>query len=169
MNKNIPEELARLSAALKGLECWYVSCGGAAGSTFQLTLGGKVRRPVPLKNPAHSEEFRQFEGEVGLFVWCAWRLDGTDGPVTSWDDTNESVEAGLKKLIGSRIDAVEVVPPAWDMNIKFSNSLCLRVFCDHVPGEPSFDGNWDVRTREMSIAVGPGTKCRTEHRPSVKH
>jgi hypothetical protein len=168
MNKSIPEELAGLIPSLKGLECWYVSSGGAASSTFQLTLGGKVRRPVPLKNPGHSEEFRQFEGEVGLFVWCAWRLDGTDGPVTSWDDTKESVEAGLEKLLGSRIDTVEVVPPAWDMNIKFSNSLCLHVFCDHVPGEPSFDGNWDLRTQKMSIAVGPGTQCRTEHRPSVQ-
>jgi hypothetical protein len=169
MNKNIPEELARLISSLKGLECWYMGCGGAAGSTFHLDLGGKVRRPVPLKNPAHSEEFRQFEGEVGLDVWCAWRLDGADGPVTSWDDTIEAVQAGLEKLVGSRIDTVEVVPPAWDMNIKFSNSLCLRVFCDHVPGEPSFDGNWDVRTQDMSIAIGPGTQYRIEHRPSVKH
>ncbi len=169
MNKNIPAELAGLIPSLKGLECWYASTGGAAGSSFQLTLGGKVRRPLPLKNPNHSDEFRRFEGEVSLFVWCAWRLDGTDGPVTSWDDRNESVEAGLEKLIGSRIDTIEVIPPAWDMNIKFSNSLCLRVFCDHVPGEPSFDGNWDVRTQIMSIAVGPGTQYRTEPRPSVKH
>jgi hypothetical protein len=162
MSKNIPEELARLIPSLKGLECWYVTCGGAAGSTFQVVLGGKVRRPVPLKNPAHSEDFRQFEGEVGLYVWCAWRLDGSDGPVTSWDDANGSVEAGLKKLIGSRLEFVEVVPPAWDMNIKFSNSLCLRVFCDHVPGDPSFDGNWELTTQNVVIAVGPGTRYSAE-------
>lgn len=168
MNKNIPEELARLIPSLKGLECWYVSCGGAAGSTFQLSLGGKVRRPVPLKNPAHSEEFRQFEGEAGLYVWCAWRLDGSDGPLTSWDDTEESIEAGLAQLIGSRIDSVEVVPPAWDMNLKFSNSLWLHVFCDHVPGDPSFEGNWDLRTQNVSIAVGPGTEYTTELRPCAK-
>ncbi|MBV9123746.1 MAG: hypothetical protein JO112_10350, partial [Planctomycetes bacterium] len=122
-----------------------MSSGGGAGSTFQLALGGKVRRPLPLKNPAHAEDFRQFEGEVSLFVWCAWRLDALDRPVTSWDDTEESVAAGLEQLVGSRIDTIEVVPPAWDMTLKFSNSLWLRVFCDHVPGEPSFDGNWDLR------------------------
>src|SRR5262249_7129167 len=79
MSKTIPEELWRLLSSLKGLECWYVSCGGAAGSTFQLSLGEKVRRSVQLKNPAHSEEFRQFEGEAAIFVWCAWRLDALDG------------------------------------------------------------------------------------------
>jgi hypothetical protein len=70
--------------------------------------------------------------------------------------------------MGSRIDSIEVMPPAWDMNIKFSNSLCFRVFCDHVPGEPSYDGNWDVRTQNLSIAVGPGTQYRTEPRLSVR-
>ncbi len=169
MSKNIPAELAELLPSLKGLECWYVSCGGAAGSTFQLTFGEKVRRPLPLRNSGHSEEFRQFEGEVGLFVWCAWRLDSPDGPVTSWDDAEGSVEAGLGKLMGSRIGSIEVIPPAWDMNITFSNLLCLRVFCDHVPGEPSYDGNWDVRTQNLSIAVGPGTQYRTEPRLSVRH
>ena len=169
MIKSLPEELARSLSALKGLECWYVSCGGAAGSTFELVFGGKVRRPIPLKNVAHSEEFRQFEGELGLFVWCAWRLDAADGPVTSWDDTNESVDAGLAKLKGSRVEAVEVIPPAWDINVKFSNSLLLHVFCDHVPGDPSFDGNWDLRTPNMSIAVGPGTQYKVEVRPAVHH
>jgi hypothetical protein len=169
MNEKIPAELAGIIPSLEGLECWYVSAGGAAGSTFQLTLGGKFRRRLPLKNAGHTEEFRQFEGELSLFVWCAWRLDGTDNPLTSWDDTSESVKTGLEKLIGCRIDTVELIPPAWDMTIRFSNSLSLRVFCDHVPGEPSFDGNWDVRTHKMSIAVGPGTQIRVEPRPSVEH
>jgi len=111
----------------------------------------------------------QHHRQVELFVWCAWRLDASDAPVTSWDDTKESVEAGLAKLKGSRIDAVEVVPPAWDMNIRFSNALQLRIFCDHVPGDPSFEGNWDLTTQNMSIAVGPGTEYKTEVRPSLKH
>lgn len=167
MNQQTPEQLSRLILSLKGLECWYVSSGGGAGSTFQLVLGEKVRRAVPLKNPGHSEEFRQFEGEMSIFVWCAWRVDEPNAPLTSWDDTNESVEAGLARLVGTRIDAVEVIPPAWDLNIKFSNSLLLRVFCDHVPGEPSFDGNWDLRTQDVAIAIGPGVQYRIEDRTSV--
>jgi hypothetical protein len=168
MNETLPDELHRLLPSLQGMECWYVSCGGAASSTFQLALGEKVPRPVMLQNAAHSDEFRRFEGEVALFVWCAWRLDARDAPLTSWDDTEQAVEAGLTRLVGSRIDSMEVLPPAWDLNVRFSNALCLRVFCDHVPGEPSFDGNWDLRTRDRIVAMGPGTKCRIDSRTSAK-
>jgi hypothetical protein len=169
MKKNIPEELGRLIPALNGLECWYVSCGGAAGTTFQLALGGKIRRSIPLTNPAHTEEYRQFEGEASLLVWCAWRLDGLDRPLTSWDDTDESVKAGLERLLGTRVDSIEVVPPAWDMEINFSNSLCLRVFCDHVPGEPSFDGNWDLSIQNVTAGIGPGAKYTIEDRNAVRN
>jgi hypothetical protein len=168
MNTKIPDELDSLIRSLQGLDCWEVSCGGAAGSTFQLALGERVPLPIPLKKTKHSDTFPQFEGQANILVWCAWRLDGSDGPLTSWDDTKQSVEAGLTTLVGSRINSIEIIPPAWDMNIRFSNSLCLRVFCDHVPGEPSFDGNWDVRNEHMTIAVGPGAKCRVEERTSVK-
>lgn len=158
----IPGELARAVSTLTGMECWYVSCGGAAGSTFSLSFGQRIPRATPLRNTAHTDEFRQFEGEAALYVWCTWRLDDTDGPATSWDDTDESVDRGLNRLIGSRIVSIDVLAPAWDLSIRFSNSLHLRVFCDHVPGSPSFDGNWDLRTENGSIAVGPGSKYRTE-------
>src|SRR5207248_2615731 len=156
----IPDELARLIPLLHGLECWEVSCGGAAGSTFQLALGEKVRLPVPVKKTKHFDKLPQFIGQFCILVWCAWRLDGADGPLTSWDDTN--FEAGLNTLVGSRIESTEIVPPAWDMNINFSNSLCLRAFCDHVPGEPSFDGNWYIRTPTAFLAIGPGTRITIE-------
>jgi hypothetical protein len=165
MSKNLPEELDHILRSLSGLECWYVSCGGAAGSTFQLVLGEKIRRSVPLKNLEHLEDFRQFEGEVGLFVWCAWRLDSPVEPVSSWDDTQESIETCLKTLIGTRIRSIEVFPPAWDATIRFSNTFCLRIFCDHVCGAPSFDGNWDLRRKNKIISLGPGSMYRTETRP----
>jgi hypothetical protein len=164
MDSAIPDELAVISPLLRGLACWYVNSGGAAGPTFQLALGGKRPRSVPLTNCAHPEAFRNFEGEAGLYVWCAWRLDGPDRPVTSWDDSDASIEAGLVQLIGNKIEAVEISPPAWELTVRWSNSLCLRVFCDHVPGDPSFDGNWDVQTQSFSIEVGPGVQFRVDRR-----
>src|SRR5258707_1132707 len=116
---NFPNEIRELVHVLEGLECWYVSTGVAAGSTFQLALGKKVERSVPLKNRAYWKQSRRFQGEVGLLVWCAWRLDGSDSPLTSWDDAEASVEGGLLRLVGARATTVEVISPAWDMTIEF--------------------------------------------------
>jgi len=163
----IPEELGKLMSALKGLTCWDVSYGGAAGSTFQLALGEKVHLLLPPETTKHSDTIPRFEGEASILVWCAWRLDTPDDTLTSWDDTNESIEAGLTRLIGARLESVEVFPPAWDMNIEFSNRLYLHVFCDHVPGDPSFDGNWDVRIKNTIITAGPGARYVVEERPCM--
>jgi hypothetical protein len=161
------DELAKWIPPLVGLECWYASTGGSAKSTLQLALGEKVARPHPLRNKAHSDEFRQFEGSVNIFIWCAWRLDGSHGPLTSWDDTEQSIKERLSNLPGNRIEHVDLVPGTWDINIRFLNGLFLRVFCDHVPGDPSFDGNWDLRTQNVAIAFGPGANYRIESRSSV--
>lgn len=155
-------ELIALVKSLVGLRCWYVSCGGAAGTTFQLALGNKVPRRVPLKNSAHTEEYRHLEGEASILVWCVWRLDGPAGPLTSWDDAEANVASQLEKLVNQKIESIDVQPPAWDVTLHFSGDLTLQVFCDHVPGDPSFDGNWQIRYRDQIAAVGPGTKVGME-------
>jgi hypothetical protein len=165
MTVNGQPELRTLVGSLQGLRCWYVSGGGAAGPTFQLALGAKVPRQAPLRNPAHPEEFRRFEGEANLLVWCSWRLDGPDRPLTSSDDTPDAVRQGLAELIGACIEAAAVSPPAWDLTVQFSGDRQLRVFCDHVPGEPSFDGNWELWLRRTAAFVGPGARCTIEARP----
>src|SRR5262245_31199240 len=150
MNTNGQPDLSTLVDGLRGLRCWYVSCGGAAGPTFQLALGGKVPRKVPLKNPAHSEDYRRHEGETNLMDWCSWRLDGPDRPFTSSDDSEEGMTRELARLVGASVESVAVVAPAWDLTVAFSNGLCLRVFCDHLPGEPSFNGNWELWGRQLT-------------------
>jgi hypothetical protein len=160
MNPNGPPELGTLVGSLQGLRCWYVSCGGNVGSTFQLALGEKV--------PAHSEEYRAFEGEANLLVWCAWRLDGPGRPLASWDDGDAAVKDGLLKLVGTRVESVELTPPAWDLTVRFSGGLHLRIFCDHVPGDPSFDGNWELWLRHVAVLVGPGERCLIEPRKDTQ-
>src|SRR2546430_12818252 len=66
--------------ALLGKPCWYVSCGGSVGATFQLAFGAKIPRDHVVNNRAHSDEYRHFEGEANLLVWCTWRLDGPETP-----------------------------------------------------------------------------------------
>jgi hypothetical protein len=149
-------QLSNLVYSIRTLRCWHVGCGGAAGPTFSLALGERVPRAVPLMNPAEPESFRQFEGEANLYVWCSWRLDDPDRPLTSSDDTTPSIEQGLTQLLESTVTAVQLAPPAWDLRIHFSNGLRLQLFCDHVPGDPSFDGNWDLQVRDKAVSVGPG-------------
>jgi len=164
MNDNGLTELQALVRSITGLSCWYVSCGGVTAPTFRLALGNKVPRERPLNNPAHSEEFRRFEGEANLLVWCSWRLDGADGPLTSSDDVPANIENQLNKLIGACVESVAVAAPAWDLTVRFANGLQLRMFCDHVPGEPSFDGNWEMWRADVAVAVGPGARYVIEAR-----
>jgi len=144
--------------------CWYVSCGGVALTTFELALGEKVPRSFVIPNEAHSEDFRNYEGEANLLVWCSWRLDGPDAPLTSWDDTVENVERVLEGLVGRSIVNARVDLPGWDLHLDFTGGLRLHVFCDHVPGDPSFDGNWTLSLTNKMIAIGVGSKCEVEAR-----
>lgn len=149
---------------LISLECWYVSAGGAVGTTFQLALGRRIPRDRPLDNQAHSQDYRDSEGEANLLVWCDWRLDGKDEPVTSCDDTPERVRAGLERIVGHKVTAAILVPPAWDLGLEFDGGLILKIFADHVPGDPSFDGNWDLSLQDVGLYVGPGAKLEIEPR-----
>ena len=103
--------------SLEGLRCWYISCGGAAGATFQLAFGDKVHRAAVLKNPAHSEEYRHYEGEANLLVWCTWRLDGPEGPLTSSDDVQEGVVRSLAQLQDAKVRSVSLTPNSWDLHL----------------------------------------------------
>jgi hypothetical protein len=164
MAEDFAHDVMPFVQALRGQHCWYVSTGGAAGSTFELALGEKRRRDRPLRNRSHSKEFREFEGEFGLLVWCAWRLDGPDGPVTSWDDTLEHIKSQLSRLQGAKVRSASVTAGAWDLLVTFWNGLRLRVFCDHVPGDPSFDGNWELWRPDRALYVGPGNHMEFEAR-----
>jgi hypothetical protein len=62
------------------------------------------------------------------------------------------------------VDELTLVPPAWDLTLAFSNGLSLRVFCDHVPGNPSFDGNWELWRQDRAAIVGPGARYVMETR-----
>ncbi|MCI0463037.1 MAG: hypothetical protein L0Z62_39320 [Gemmataceae bacterium] len=168
MSPNGHHELEQLVASVRSLRCWYVSCGGAAGPTFQLALGDKLPRRTPLKNLAHPEEYRRFEGEMNLLVWCSWRLDAPDRPLTSSDDSPEGVARELGNLVGASVEAVSLTAPAWDLVLSFSGGRLLRIFCDHVPGDPSFDGNWELWGRDHAALVGPGAHYTVQPRAEAE-
>jgi len=87
-----------------------------------------------------------------------------DAPVASSDDTEQNIVMGLAALVNSKVVDVLVEHPAWDFRLLFSPFLQLRIFCDHVPGEPSFDGDWEIHTANDSYYFGPGTTMGLESR-----
>lgn len=165
MISTAPDIGYELRSKLIGLGCWYVSAGGTnLGSSFSLAFGDKVARSIPLSNTAHPEQFRQYEGTANLLVWCTWRLDGRDEPITSSDDTEEGITNGLARLTGCTIVDLIVERPCWDLKLLFSPFYRLQLFCDHVPGDPSFDGNWEMHGCDETCYFGPGNKVEVVNR-----
>ena len=150
---------------LLGLECWYASAGGShVGGSFSLALGDRVPREVPLANTAHSDEYRKYEGEANLLVWCTWRLDSQSGPLSSSDDAQSGIQSALSRLVGAKVVDVAIARPGWDLRLVFAPFHSMQIFCDHVPGDPSFDGNWELHAASQAYYFGPGAKLEIESR-----
>src|SRR5438270_7954122 len=164
MSQHDDKRLMDLLTSLKNLPCWYVSCGGAAGPSFQLALGRKVSRSLPLKNAAHPEDYRLHEGEANLLVWCSWRLDSAEGPLVSSDCSSTAIMQHLQRLKGATLLGCAPISPAWDLKAIFDNDCCLYIFCDHVGDDASLDSNWELWCQGIAAIVGTGSRLTWETR-----
>ena len=153
-----------IKTSLLGKKCWYVSCGGSAGYSFELSLGRKFPRPRPLKNPSCPEEFRQYEPEIGLLVWCSWTLRDARGHLTGSDDETDGLEKGLRRLVHRLVRSVEIGTTNWYLRLGFSGGLDLYVFPDHVGPAASFDGNWEVWRPTDAYLIGTDLSCEVIER-----
>ena len=77
-----------------------------------------------------------------------------NGPISSSDDTEQGMIGGLHRLVGEKVENVEVETPGWDLVLQLTGRFILHIFCDHVPGDPSFDGNWQVSLEEKRRFAG---------------
>ena len=121
---------ASLTAALDamvGQPCWGIVAG--RGAIIGLHIGARLRREVPANNPLLSADLREHDGEYGLMVSCAWRLDGPGEVVCGSGDPAEPLRAGLDRITGRTITAVRLAEPALDLVVAFGD-LTLTVFCD---------------------------------------
>lgn len=152
----IPDGITSRLATAVGNRCWHVGAGGHVGSSFSLALGERIRRDRPLRHAPESDKSRLFEGEFRFLVWCSWRLEGRDGPVTSSDQEQENLVKGLQLIEGNTLVEAVASPPAWDLCLTFSGALRLVVFCDHLRGDASIEQNWEFWHRGEALLVGPG-------------
>jgi hypothetical protein len=122
--------------------CWYVSFGENVGHSFQLALGKKVRRSVPIRADSHSREYCEFEGEYSLLVWCDWRLEREMKSVGSSRQTLEERARALTNLVGLRTARGELALLG-DLVLYFENGFCLRMFADRISDDPKI-ANWEL-------------------------
>ncbi|GAG09003.1 unnamed protein product [marine sediment metagenome] len=167
MQESFERVLEAIRDAWPGLECWHQSSGGCVGATFSLAFGARIPRKYPVTNPCETDEFRQNTGEVNLLVWCTWRLDSPQTSLASSDEMDECIGSALQALIGAKVTAVSIELPAWDLAVKFSNDQTLKVFCDHLPGDPSFDGNWEIDLPDLAYYFGPGGAMEVQERSDL--
>lgn len=150
-----PSDVRELLDKLLGQTVWFVNAGGGAGSSFSLSLGRRILREAPLRNPSVTDEFRKNGGEFTLYIWCTWRLELADALASSDQGCNDA-QRQLQILIGKSVERVEVTGRCFDLQLVIGG-VRLSVFCDHVPPEPSFGSNWELVVDNLATLVaGPG-------------
>ena len=148
-----PKDFTRLKTQFK----WFIQrvcnefTAGAMGAAFSLGFGARV----PLRSPSLRARIKDVPyGSV--LIWCSWRLDTKSRPYASSDEDKAVIKKKLRVVLGKRVMSIEACGPALDLTIRFVGGFVLHVFCDHVPGNPSFDGNWQVHVGDLAIVDKPG-------------
>jgi hypothetical protein len=157
-------------ALLKDKPCWSVLAGAGTGSTLHLEFGARVPRRMPLRErPRITRDQARYEGELDLFVQCAWRLERSQTVLcgSTDDDRNDGpMVQGLRELVGKAVLAVQVEAPVPDLAISFDDGLRLKVFCDQTNLETN-DDNYSLRVGETLYVVGSRGHIVTEKRSSA--
>ena len=159
------EEFIRNMSDLKSKSCWSFYAGPSTGSHVDFDFGKKVPRAVPLLgNPTLTHNQRFYEGEMSLFVQCAWRLDSVDAVICGSTDSNEkggAMLAGLQSVIGKTVEDVVIAEPSFDLTLRFRGDLSLKIFCDQTNLEDD-DPNYMLHTKDRIYVVGPRSRIRLE-------
>ncbi len=153
---------------LVGKECWGTVAGEGAGSFISLEIGDKIPRRKLVDNSALEMIVRNYEGEYGLSIECAWRLDSDKEVICgSWDDNSKKGKMlqGLNLLVGRHITRVDLLKPAWDLTVEFSDSLILKIFCDQTNEEDEND-NYMLFTSTEILVIGSRGRLDFEQRDS---
>jgi hypothetical protein len=152
------EELKRILNLLIGKPIWAVPAGGSTGSVVLIYFGEKIPRVKRCENPGLPEEARDYEAELRLMIWCAWRIEieGTGIASGSGDAEDEIMLSGLLKLIGKT--ATEVAIDSFlDLLIVFSGGIRLRLFCERRTDDLDTDACYSLFIRKDEVwSVGNG-------------
>ena len=159
-------ELVAAVQALVGKLCWGIVAGSGTGSVVDFLIGAMIPLATPLTNPHLSPEVRNNDSELGVFVKCAWRLDGPNAVVAGCWDSNEAggpMLSGLSQIEGQVITRAVVVSVGLDLELGFAGGHSLRVFCDQTNSVDD-DDNYAVLMPDLVVTVGCRSVVRTRPR-----
>ena len=138
--------------SLKGKACWFIVAGCGTGSIVNLGFGSKKKKSKPLTNSELTREERCFSPELGLMIYCAWRVLKSDVVVCGWRDSNElegDMLNGLNLLKDKKVVDVKLAKAAYDLDIYFEDDVCIQLFCDQT-------NDYDA-DENFTLFMNPGT------------
>ena len=162
----LPEDLAESLKGLIAKECSGFYAGPVTGPDIDLHFGRKTTIVVPVSRPSLPEGLKLAQGEISLFIECAWRLDSEREVICGSTDSNENdgpMQRGLALIVGRAVKSVKVELPAGDLTVRFDGDIALRVFCDQTNLEEGND-NYSLHVKDRIYIVGPRGRLRYELR-----
>lgn len=113
---------------------WMVIGGGRVqGTVVELGFGGRIPRSPSIPNPKLPEEYRDFNAEFGLMIYCAWRVESGDEILAGCYETTEEGACDVspvESLIGRTVVHAKVSQPGFDLKIEFNDGRRIALFCD---------------------------------------
>jgi hypothetical protein len=157
---SVPMTLRKVAGTFVGEPCIAVIAGKGTGAHLSIHVGEQVPRECTLTNPCLTETERRYDGSLGLFVECSWRLTGSGEFLTGSGDASSRVEFMahvLETLVGQRICDATVFEPGLDLSLGFEGGFRLDIFCDN-----GIDDNYSLLSGHGVLIVGGGANLREE-------
>lgn len=148
--ENLTEAFETALESLIGKECWGITGGNGSMVTFD--FGEKIGREKQVENQNLSDEVRNFESELSLFVQCVWRVESKNDVLFGAWTEHEIVNRESAKILHQTVKKVEIFKPAFDLQITFSNDCKLSIFCDQTNDVDKND-NYDFSTPKTIYTV----------------
>lgn len=162
----LENEFIKRMHGLIGEPLWGFVGGMGTGSVVSLSFGEKIPRKRILSNPHLSMNARQYDGSLELFIMCVWRIDSASEVICggwSGNKKGEEMLMGLERLCGQKVEEIIIIQPSFDFELRFSNSLWLKVFCDQTNVSEMYD-NYSLFTQDIIYTVATKSILETSLR-----
>lgn len=154
-----------LLCAMRGEVCWSLVAGPGSGSMISMSLGRRIKRDRPIRNPYLSRIQQEYEGEFKVFIQqAAWKLKYQGNVLCTSNDSNEfggPMLRGLKRLIGKRVHSVYFMRRTGDFKIIFEKQLSLVVRCVRLYDNATC---YTLFSPEQSVGIGEDKRVNVETR-----